>query len=212
MALEATDLFVVQRTTGTTPLLKTTASQLNAFFAQDLDEVTTAGNTTTNSISVGKVGINISGIPAYELEVEGTGYFANNTTADKIIFEDTANNLTTGFSYLNGVLEQTGIDTTTTKFNSDLELASGKKFKGDGSELTNLPIGDGTITFSASQNLTVSGSFTTNQSGNTEITFTGPNLTTYLQKPGSEGDFIISEAANGTITYSETIDCGEYAV
>jgi len=36
------------------------------------------------------------------------------------------------------------------------------------------------------------------------------DLTNYLQKPGSEGDFIISEAADGTITYSETIDCGEY--
>ena len=38
----------------------------------------------------------------------------------------------------------------------------------------------------------------------------GPNLDDYLQKPGVEGDFIISEADDGTITYSETIDCGEY--
>ena len=38
----------------------------------------------------------------------------------------------------------------------------------------------------------------------------GPNLDDYLQKPGAEGDYIISEAADGTITYSETIDCGEY--
>jgi len=36
----------------------------------------------------------------------------------------------------------------------------------------------------------------------------GPNLDDYLQKPGVEGDFIISEAADGTITYSETIDGG----
>ena len=36
------------------------------------------------------------------------------------------------------------------------------------------------------------------------------DLTNYLQKPGEEGDFVISEAADGTITYSETIDCGEY--
>ena len=36
------------------------------------------------------------------------------------------------------------------------------------------------------------------------------DLSNYLEKPGSEGDFIISEAADGTITYSETIDCGEY--
>lgn len=38
----------------------------------------------------------------------------------------------------------------------------------------------------------------------------GPNLDNYLQKPGEEGDFVITEAADGTITYSETIDCGEY--
>jgi len=36
------------------------------------------------------------------------------------------------------------------------------------------------------------------------------DLSNYLEKPGSEGDFIISEAADGTITYSETIDCGTY--
>ena len=36
----------------------------------------------------------------------------------------------------------------------------------------------------------------------------GPNLDDYLQKPGVEGDFIISEAADGMITYSETIDGG----
>ena len=39
---------------------------------------------------------------------------------------------------------------------------------------------------------------------------TGPNLDNYLQKPGTEGDFIISESADGTITYSDTIDGGEY--
>ena len=37
------------------------------------------------------------------------------------------------------------------------------------------------------------------------------NLDNYLQKPGTEGDFIISEDAAGTITYNEIIDCGEYA-
>ena len=37
------------------------------------------------------------------------------------------------------------------------------------------------------------------------------DLSNYLQKPGAEGNFVISEAADGTITYSE-IDGGEYAV
>ena len=39
----------------------------------------------------------------------------------------------------------------------------------------------------------------------------GQDLSNYLQKPGSEGSFVINEAADGTITYSE-IDGGEYAV
>lgn len=36
------------------------------------------------------------------------------------------------------------------------------------------------------------------------------NLDNYLQKPGTEGDFVISEAADGTITYSDTVDGGTY--
>ena len=40
------------------------------------------------------------------------------------------------------------------------------------------------------------------------------DLTNYLQKPGEEGDFIISEAADGTITYTAfsdlEIDGGTY--
>ena len=37
------------------------------------------------------------------------------------------------------------------------------------------------------------------------------DLSNYLQKPGSEGSFVINEAADGTITYAEAIDGGEYA-
>ena len=40
----------------------------------------------------------------------------------------------------------------------------------------------------------------------------GADLSNYLQKPGSEGSFVINEAADGTITYVEAIDGGEYAV
>ena len=39
----------------------------------------------------------------------------------------------------------------------------------------------------------------------------GQDLSNYLQKPGSEGSFVINESADGTITYGE-IDGGEYAV
>lgn len=38
------------------------------------------------------------------------------------------------------------------------------------------------------------------------------DLTNYLEKPGSEGSFVINEAADGTITYAQAIDGGEYAV
>jgi hypothetical protein len=55
MALQATDLFVVQRQSGGTPLLKATATQLNNYINKTLDDVTTAGNTTDNDITVGQV-------------------------------------------------------------------------------------------------------------------------------------------------------------
>ena len=37
------------------------------------------------------------------------------------------------------------------------------------------------------------------------------DLSNYLQKPGTEGDFVINESADGTITYSNEIDGGVYA-
>ena len=55
MALQATDLFVVQRQTGGTPLLKATATQVNNYINKTLDDVTTLGNTTDNDITVGQV-------------------------------------------------------------------------------------------------------------------------------------------------------------
>ena len=55
MALESTDLFVVQRQTGGTPLLKVTATQVNNYINKTLDDVTTLGNTTDNDITVGQV-------------------------------------------------------------------------------------------------------------------------------------------------------------
>jgi hypothetical protein len=55
MALESTDLFVVQRQTGGTPLLKATATQVNNYINKTLDDVTTLGNTTDNDITVGQV-------------------------------------------------------------------------------------------------------------------------------------------------------------
>ena len=70
-------------------------------------------------------------------------------------------------------------------------------------------IGDGSITFAATQNMSVTGSFTTNQSGDTEISLTGPDLTPYLQKPTADGSFVVVKAATN-ISYSDTIDGGIY--
>lgn len=53
MALEGTDLFIIQRQNG--DLLKATATQVDTYVSKTLDEVTTLGNTTTNDISVSKV-------------------------------------------------------------------------------------------------------------------------------------------------------------
>ena len=38
----------------------------------------------------------------------------------------------------------------------------------------------------------------------------GVDVSNYLQKPGSDGTFVIVENS-GAITYSDAIDCGEYA-
>ena len=53
MALEGTDLFVIQRQDGA--LLKTTVTQVEDYVSKTLDEVTALGNTTNNEISVSQV-------------------------------------------------------------------------------------------------------------------------------------------------------------
>ena len=53
MALESTDLFVVQRQTGGTPLLKATAAQLNTYVRQTLNDVTLKGNNSEQDITLG---------------------------------------------------------------------------------------------------------------------------------------------------------------
>jgi hypothetical protein len=37
------------------------------------------------------------------------------------------------------------------------------------------------------------------------------DLSNYLEKPGREGTFVINESSDGTITYVEAIDGGEYS-
>lgn len=72
-------------------------------------------------------------------------------------------------------------------------------------------IGNGTISFTASQNLTLTGttSFTTNQAGDVTIELQGPDLSNLLTKPSSDGDFIVTRSA-GFTSYSNVIDLGTY--
>ena len=53
MPLEGTDLFVVQRQTGGSPLLKATATQLNSYVSKTLNEVTLKGNNSNQDITLG---------------------------------------------------------------------------------------------------------------------------------------------------------------
>ena len=67
---------------------------------------------------------------------------------------------------------------------------------------------DATVSFTGSSGITFpnNSSFTLDQSSDITIEIAGAN---YLQKPGSDGDFIITEAS-GAITYSDVIDLGTY--
>jgi len=58
MALETSDLFVIQRPSVVgSPLLKATASQLNTYTSQTLDEVTLKGNNSSQDITLGTTNI-----------------------------------------------------------------------------------------------------------------------------------------------------------
>jgi len=72
---------------------------------------------------------------------------------------------------------------------------------------------NGTVSFTGSNGITYpsSDSFTLNQAGDVTINISGPDLSTYLQEPSTDGSFIISKAS-GAVTYSETIDGGIYAI
>lgn len=80
-------------------------------------------------------------------------------------------------------------------------------------QIDNLPQpGNGEITLTGTSGVTITGDnpFTLNQVTDSDITISGPDLSNYLQKPGSDGEFIIIENS-GTITYSDVIDGGTYS-
>jgi dipeptidyl aminopeptidase/acylaminoacyl peptidase len=111
-------------------------------------------------------------------------------------------NLTSDISTLNTNLSN-DITTVNTNLTSDIATIN--------TNITNLTnsIGNGTISFSASQNMTVSGSLTTNQAGNSTITLTGPDLTNLLPKPSTDGVYVVSKTG-ASVTYVEEIDGGSY--
>ena len=96
--------------------------------------------------------------------------------------------------------------------NPTQNLHSATKLYVDNAKTTALnAIGDGTITFSASQNLSITGtsSFTANESGDVTISLQGPDLSGYMQTPTTDGSFVVVKAG-GNISYSEVVDGGTY--
>ena len=68
---------------------------------------------------------------------------------------------------------------------------------------------DNTITINAAGSLTGGGSFTTNDSSDVTITLTGPDVSSFLSQPESDGSFVIVQSGT-TTTYSQTVDGGTY--
>ena len=74
-----------------------------------------------------------------------------------------------------------------------------------------LGIEDSTVYLTGTTGITISGdtSFTLNQATDVNITIEGPDLSTYLNKPTTDGDFIVSKTGTN-ITYNDVIDLGSY--
>ena len=73
-----------------------------------------------------------------------------------------------------------------------------------------------TISFTGSNGITYPGdaSFTLNQASDVTIDIAGPDLSDYLVKPNTDGNFVVS-VSSGTVTYTEfeslEVDGGIYA-
>ena len=70
---------------------------------------------------------------------------------------------------------------------------------------------DKTVTFAGSQGITFpnNNSFTLDQSTDITIDIQGPDVSSFLDEPSSDGDFIVSRSS-GVTTYSDIIDLGSY--
>jgi len=92
MPLEGTDLFVIQRQTGGSPLLKATATQLNSYVSKTLNEVTLKGNNSNQDITLGTDKITLDA---------GAGSItaAGNILANGGVVVDGGSSLSTGLYY-----------------------------------------------------------------------------------------------------------------
>jgi len=74
-------------------------------------------------------------------------------------------------------------------------------------------VNNGTVNFTGSQGITYpsTDSFTLNQAGDVTIDIAGPDLSGLLEKPSTDGSYVIN-VASGAVTYSTEIDGGTYAV
>ena len=74
-----------------------------------------------------------------------------------------------------------------------------------------LGIEDSAVYLTGTDGITISGdtSFTLNQATDANITIEGPDLTVYMPKPSSDGDFIVT-STSGTVSYNDVIDLGSY--
>jgi hypothetical protein len=72
-------------------------------------------------------------------------------------------------------------------------------------------VNDSTITITAAGSLTGGGIFTTNDTDNVTINLTGPDISSFINAPATDGSFVIVQSGS-TTSYSDTVDGGEYAV
>jgi hypothetical protein len=71
--------------------------------------------------------------------------------------------------------------------------------------------GDGEVTLTGTAGITITGDnpFRLNQSSDVAISLQGPDLSSFLNKPTTDGDFIITKDGDN-ITYNTLIDLGNY--
>lgn len=82
----------------------------------------------------------------------------------------------------------------------------------DVGDLEDIPApNNASVTLTGTEGIIITGNnpFTLNQSSDVAISLQGPDLSSFLNKPTTDGDFIITKDGD-TITYNTLIDLGDY--